>query len=173
MPGADDDPEVSGFQAAFGGVLAYILLLLYAGSVFYLTDKVYAEGLRLEQLPKPDPAAPAAAAPKVPTPAGLAFVITTVGGLVSALVIAKLTQTKAGETPRLILSKNAGGGAKAFSAFLVVVYLLVWLAAGLTALIVGLLRFPDLNSTLADIGTGWLGLAVVAGYAYFGLKPPK
>jgi hypothetical protein len=45
------------------------------------------------------------------------------------------------------------------------------LATGLIALIVGVIVFPDSNSTLREIGTTWLGLAVASGYAYFGISP--
>src|SRR5215207_3253788 len=33
--------------------------------------------------------------------------------------------------------------------------------------------YPKVNQTLADIGTTWLGLAVSAAYAYFGLTPKQ
>jgi hypothetical protein len=45
------------------------------------------------------------------------------------------------------------------------------LVTGLTALIVGVMIFPDSNATLGEIGTTWLGLAVASGYAYFGISP--
>jgi hypothetical protein len=38
-------------------------------------------------------------------------------------------------------------------------------------LIVGLMMYPDASQTLANLGTTWLGIAVSAGYAYFGIKP--
>lgn len=50
-------------------------------------------------------------------------------------------------------------------------YLLVWLFTGLSALVVGVMIRPDVNTTLSDIGTTWLGLAVASGFAYFGVQP--
>lgn len=35
----------------------------------------------------------------------------------------------------------------------------------------GGLMYPDASKTLANLGTTWLGIAVAAGYAYFGIKP--
>jgi hypothetical protein len=49
----------------------------------------------------------------------------------------------------------------------------VWVFNGLVALIIGVMLFPNANQTLSDAGTTWLGLAVAAGYAYFGIKPSE
>jgi hypothetical protein len=54
---------------------------------------------------------------------------------------------------------------------LAIAYLVIWLATGLLALVVGTMLYPNVNQTLNDIGTTWLGLAVASGYAYFGIKP--
>jgi hypothetical protein len=43
------------------------------------------------------------------------------------------------------------------------------MVVGALALAVGVMVFPEVNDTLSNIGTTWLGLAVAAGYAYFGL----
>ena len=42
---------------------------------------------------------------------------------------------------------------------------------GFLALIVGVMFFNKVNSTLSDAGTSWLGMAVSAAYAYFGINP--
>ena len=138
----------------FGGIVAYILLILYSGSVVYMAKKV---------ILNPDK--------KVVFSSGLTFVVTTIGGLVSALVIAKLAITKPGESPAVTqLSDDSSERAKSFATLLTVFYLFGWLGTGLIALTVGVMVYPDSNSTLGDIGTTWLGLAVASGYAYFGLK---
>ena len=58
-----------------------------------------------------------------------------------------------------------------FGTVIALAYLAVWLITGLAAPIVGVMVHPKLNSTLSDIGTNWLGLAVASGCAYFGLDP--
>lgn len=52
-------------------------------------------------------------------------------------------------------------------------YLLVWALTGFAALVVGVVLYPNAIPTVSDLGTVWLGLAVAAGYAYFGLTPPE
>lgn len=106
--------------------------------------------------------------------AGVTYVVTTIGGLVSALVVAKLALTKPGETPTLTRMVEGVSLLRIrLSKFLAIGYLVAWLAVGLAALIVGVMVFPGSSSTLSDIGTTWLGLAVAAGYAYFGLNPQR
>ena len=51
-----------------------------------------------------------------------------------------------------------------------VLYLLVWMGAGLWAFVVGL-QHPKELPALTNLGQSWLGLAVAAAYAYFGLRP--
>jgi hypothetical protein len=52
------------------------------------------------------------------------------------------------------------------------VYLGIWIIVGLGALVIGVMVYPEANSTLNNIGTTWLGTAVAAGYSYFGITPP-
>jgi hypothetical protein len=102
---------------------------------------------------------------------GIVNIVTIIGGLVSALVVAQLAITKPGENPALMeLQAGAGDQAKNLVTALAVAYLVVWLFIGLIALIIGVMIFPDSNATLGEIGTTWLGLAVANGYAYFGIS---
>jgi hypothetical protein len=97
----------------------------------------------------------------------------TIYGLVSALVIAVLATTQPGELPSG--TKSAGVSAnkdsEKLSTAVAILFLLVWVFCGVYALYVGTLSYPTINETLRDIGTTWLGLAITAGFAYFGLKP--
>jgi hypothetical protein len=52
-----------------------------------------------------------------------------------------------------------------------ILYLLGWMSTGLAALVLGVMLYPKASQTLNDIGTTWLGLAVSAAYAYFGISP--
>ncbi len=57
---------------------------------------------------------------------------------------------------------------KRANATVVSIYLLAWAFVGLSCLIVGVMLNPEISSTVADIGTAWLGLAGSQG---FSLRP--
>lgn len=145
------------FAVVFGGMIAFILLVLYAATVGYMIWEVVGSG-------RTDPVK------ALEFPGGLVFVVTTIGGLVSALVIAKLAITTPGENPGIMrIAVRADGTQSGSVTGLAVGYLAVWLIVGLGALVVGVMLYPEVNQTLRDIGTTWLGLAVASGYAYFGI----
>jgi hypothetical protein len=101
----------------------------------------------------------------------MAQTLSVIGGLVSALVIAELAITKPGETPGArALSVDASANAKNLLKVVTIVYVIVWLVAGLTAFITGMYH-PQVLPPLTSVGQSWLGLAVAAAYAYFGLQP--
>jgi hypothetical protein len=154
----------------FSGIVAYILLLLYAGTVLHMAKDVVQHGASKPITDKEGKEVPKQ---KFEFPTGVVYVVTTVGGLVSALVIARLAITKPGEIPALMRTEDASEQAKSLMAWLTSAYMLGWLATGFTALVVGVMVYPDSNTTLGEIGTNWLGLAVASGYAYFGLSPSK
>lgn len=157
------------FSLVFGGVIAYILLLLYSGTVLYMSKTVIIVGSPSILRDGDGNLIPTR---NVPFPSGLTLVVTTIGGLVSALVVAKLALTPPGTNPATVeLSSDASDSAKKLASILTTAFLLGWLATGLTALIVGVMIYGGANSSLADIGTNWLGVAVASGYAYFGIKP--
>ncbi len=147
------------FGKGFGGLISLILLLLYMGTMAVLVTNVVTCGTNRNcTMP-------------VNITQGATFVFTTVSGLVSALVVAVLAITIPGENPGKQLAKKAPDAwsrpVEIISAF----YLGCWIMAGLAALVVGVMFFPDASATLRDAGTSWLGLAIAAGYAYFGIQP--
>lgn len=148
--------------AIFGALVAVILLMLFTSSTFYMVSEV------TRFCAAANPCVP----PKDPLIGeGFVYVVTTVGGLVSALVIAQLSVTEPGKAPTVAAftpASRLGGYAVTGVA---VLYLLAWIATGLAALVIGLMIYPKINQTLSDIGTTWLGLAVSAAYAYFGINP--
>lgn len=147
------------FAVIFGGAIAGTLLILYTFAVTYMCVLVYRAGSV-----RPDKA--------IEFSSGLVYVATMIGGLVSALVIAKLSVTKPGKNPGVMrFTANAEGEPNEWVTRLAVAYLVVWLVVGLLALIFGSMLYPKVNQSLNDIGTTWLGLAVASGYAYFGIKP--
>ena len=109
------------------------------------------------------------------------FINATVGGLVSALVISQLAVTRPGENPAVLSTRKRSFLTGKVSALpkgqeqsvnlIIGIYLVVWLAVGLLALIVGLVVISDANTALKDTGATWLGIAVAAAYAYFGIDP--
>lgn len=148
------------FGKTFGAMLAVILLLLYAVTLAFLVVHVISCGADVN-----------CTTPFVITN-GMIFVFTTVSGLVSALVVASLAATEPGTNPsRQWVGENASESSQKKANYIVAIYLGVWIFAGLTALIVGVMIYPSANQTLSDAGTTWLGIAVAAGYAYFGIKP--
>ncbi len=105
----------------------------------------------------------------------MASSLAMIGGLISGLVIAELSVTEPGEVPaaRLVapsIAKHRPGLMQIITGL----YLLVWLLAGLSAYFFGYLTVdPDVLPPLANIGQSWLGVAVGAAYAYFGIRRPE
>jgi|WetSurSiteA1Bulk_404760.scaffolds.fasta_scaffold17458_1 hypothetical protein len=149
----------SKFSVIFGGAIAGTLLILYTFALTYMSVLVFRAG----QV-RPDKA--------IEFSSGLTYVSTMIGGLVAALVIAKLAITKPGKNPGVMrISADENGMPNEWVTRLSIAYLVIWLVTGLLALVVGTMLYPNVNQTLNDIGTTWLGLAVASGYAYFGIKP--
>jgi hypothetical protein len=149
-------------KQTIGGGLAVLLLGLYTSLVVYAVVIVLGMGGLKPKDFKP----------------GMKSSLTTIGGLVAALVIAELAVTPPGMSPgvRLFAAAPAdpqhppapGRSAK----FVTWIYLLVWVATGVTALVVGDWLNADAPlPELADLGKAWFGLAVAAGYAYLGVQP--
>ena len=95
-------------------------------------------------------------------------IITTIGGLISALVLAKLATTTPGDIPSFSMGEPKATTTVEKS--LTSIYLLIWFVVGLGCLVVGTF-INDHVSLLNDIGTTWFGIAVAAAYAYFGITP--
>lgn len=141
-------------RAMFGGIIAIVLLGLYAWLI------AVAAGVALC-------AGPACAAFN----GGMAQALSVTTGLVSALVIAELAVTPAGGVPAAhLLALPAGPRARTWLRWISGVYVGVWLVAGLAAFVIGLER-PDGLPALTNAGQAWFGVAVAAAYAYLGVKP--
>ena len=102
----------------------------------------------------------------------MASTLSLIGGLVSALVIAELAVTTPGELPGArVLGPNPTPGAKRVVVWVVILYLGAWTLTGLTAFIWGFLRNNTTVAAFTDMGQSWIGVAIAAGYSYFGIKP--
>jgi hypothetical protein len=103
---------------------------------------------------------------------GIVVVLNLVGSLVSALVISELAVTPPGKA--IAAAAFAPPPPQPLPPVVRIVataYVVAWLLCGGAAFVVGFMQHPDLVPALTSAGEAWLGLAVAAGYAYFGLKP--
>jgi hypothetical protein len=149
------------FALFFGSAIAIVLILLYATTIIYMIIVVIGV-----EYSNPD------SLKTIDISSGLIFVNTTVSGLVAALVISELAITKTGDMPATrMLEEGASDRRRFITKLIVFCYILVWILTGLAALCFGVILYPQVSSTLSDAGTTWLGLAVAAGYSYFGIQP--
>jgi len=95
------------------------------------------------------------------------YIATTIGGLISALVIAYLGASKAGGNDRFMLMEGDKVKLPRLTMVLTITYLVVWIIMGVFSLYVGGLKYPEINPHVTNFGMLWLGLAVSAAYAYF------
>jgi hypothetical protein len=96
-------------------------------------------------------------------------------GLVSALVVATLAATRPGDVPTGMAGQSLSGNAQRVSQIISSLYVAIWMACGTAALFVGVFQYPSidqvhLSSALSTLGLTWVGLAVAASYAYFGIN---
>jgi hypothetical protein len=145
-------------KTVVGGILASILLGIY-GYLMWLAIAVVVTGSC-----NPD-------CQQREFNQSMASALMTIGGLVSGVIIAVLAITKPDETPGMRLLSPSARSATTALKVVVYAYLAVWLVAGLVAFIVGL-NHEDAHKPLRDAGNAWLGLAIAAGYAYFGINRP-
>ncbi len=146
-------------QAIFGGIIAVILLGLYVHLIRVATLIVSCASHQ-----------PCTAYPTSLFNPGMEQALSLIGGLVSALVIAELAVTSPGELPTVGAWKTAGKATAPWALKVIsVVYILTWMAAGFWAFIIGLYH-PAVLPALTSLGQAWLGLAIAAAYAYFGLQ---
>ncbi|MFL6856936.1 MAG: hypothetical protein ACJ8EB_03395 [Allosphingosinicella sp.] len=135
-----------------GGLVAGALLALY---VYVLVLAVlYAVGITHKE----------------PT-ANAFWILQTIGALVSALVTAVLALAANGSTGSGGATKLhvLGVPAEGPVAILAIAYLVAWLACGFVAVVVGLLQYKVEVPQLGAYARAWIGVAIVAAYAYFGL----
>jgi len=102
---------------------------------------------------------------------GNAALLEAIGALVSAVVISELSVTNPNEAPgtRLAARWNTDKQ-KTVVIALASTYIVVWLVTGLGLVILGWVLKPTVPQ-LASAARAWLGVAVAAAYAYFGVSP--
>lgn len=100
-----------------------------------------------------------------------AYMLNIIGGLLSALVAAVLGVTKPKDLPGSeYIGANLSGYSQKFAEYLPFIYILVWMACGVLVVIYGLLKYDNLVPPLSAHANAWLGSAVAAVYAYFGIN---
>lgn len=139
----------------FGGLLAFVLLGLFVYGVVVALSYHCTAPCSL-----PD--------------AFTAF-LETIGSLVSAVVVSELSVTKPTDPPgtRLAAAGAAAGysaGQQATVKVLASIYILVWLISGLALVVFGWARNSEVAPVIAA-AKQWLGFAIAAAYAYFGINP--
>ena len=145
--------DISG-KALFGSIVVAILLGLYAYTL--------GEAINL-----------ALTVPKPELNPGISRTMATVGGLVSALVIAELAITDPGKSlaaRSIVRQSTTTSDTQWWLELLSALYVVVWILFGVAAYVVGELWYPDKIPALTNFAQAWLGLAVAAGYSYFGIK---
>jgi len=98
------------------------------------------------------------------------WIISLIGGIVSAVVIANLAVAEPGETPISQVREIAEAYGRKLLKTIVWIYIIVWFFAGFGAFFIGVVRCPDVFETLTAFGKSWLGILVGALYAWFGVK---
>jgi hypothetical protein len=146
-------------KAFFGGAIAVVLLGIYVHliRVAYLIVDCASQGCTS----------------RIPQDFNdvMAQTLTVVGGLVSALIVTELAITQPGDAPlSRVLGANPRPLPKTILKAITVIYIFVWLVAGLVAFIEGMYN-PNILPPLTSFGQSWLGLAVAAAYSYFGMQP--
>jgi hypothetical protein len=101
------------------------------------------------------------------------YLMNIIGGLVSAVVVAELALTATGGVPtgRTFAPEADADSAGPQPRRLAIIYVFVWLALGMAALLFGLLNRQVDVQPLIDFAKTWVGLAIAAAYAYFGIQP--
>jgi hypothetical protein len=102
---------------------------------------------------------------------GVAALLETIGALVSAVVVSELSVTKPTDAPGTRLAvEGYSEGQRTTVKVLVSSYIVVWLISGLALVILGWVQHPTVPQ-VASAAKEWLGFAIAAAYAYFGISP--
>lgn len=104
--------------------------------------------------------------------ANMSFLLNSLGGLIAATVVGVLGATQPGEYPsKNLFEKNLTGIVKSVAAYMPSFYILVWIVCGVVMVIFGFILYPEAVAPLNAQAKVWLGTAIAAVYAYFGITP--
>lgn len=147
-------------QLIFGGAIAIILLVFYAWAIISGACAVGHSSLPCSSI--------------VGFTEPIQYVLNLIGALISATVVAVLGATKRGNYPQLQLFKNEiEGSLQRLAVIMPSLYIAVWLVFGTFMFTFGFFLYPDGDPVpaFAAHAKAWLGTAIAAVYAYFGITP--
>ncbi len=150
----------------FGGLIATVLLGLYVWSIVDTATAARTGGT---------------------ITADISFLLNSIGALITATVLAVLGATQPGELPAgKTFGKGLTGMAKTVAAYMPAAYIFVWIVCGVITVLYGFhMIFPaatpvklsandiEAAGALNASAKAWLGSAIVAAYAYFGITPEQ
>lgn len=153
-------------KLVFGGLIATVLLGLYIWSLITTATAARTGGA---------------------ITADISFLLSSVGGLITATVLAVLGATQPGDLPAgKTFGKGLSGMARSAAAYMPAAYILVWIVCGVITVLYGFhMIFPaaepvkisandiEAAGALNASAKAWLGSAIVAAYAYFGITPEQ
>ena len=152
-------------KLVFGGLIATVLLGLYVWSIVITATATRTGGT---------------------ISADISFLLNSVGALISATVLAVLGATQPGELPAgKTFDKGLSGMAKTIASYMPALYIFAWIVCGVVTVLYGFhMVIPAVPSTVPSDGIeaagalnasakAWIGSAIVAAYAYFGITPDQ
>jgi hypothetical protein len=145
-------------RVIFGGLIAFLLLALFVVAVILAIIKAH-------------DCSTATTGTCSPLREGVAQLLETVGALVSAVVVSELSTTPPAQAPGTRLGQVFPVGQRSYVTFIASFYIVVWLLSGLALVIGGWVLYPSVVQ-VNSAAKAWLGVAIGAAYAYFGISPP-
>jgi hypothetical protein len=91
------------------------------------------------------------------------------------VVIANLARTETGKVPVAHIKSfinNLKPNTLTFFNIITITYIIVWLLLSGWIIYIGLLKYPNVNVTLNEMGKFCIGIILGAAYAYFGITKP-
>ena len=151
-------------QLLFGGVLAVLVLGLYGYSVYEAVD--------LARECKDDKGNDIVGCTRELS-GNLTLFFNVIGGLISAVVVGVLGSTNRGDLPaKEAFEKNLKGYTAIIAGYMPSFFILFWIICGVYMILCGFLTFNiDPVPSLTVQTKAWIGTAIGAVYAYFGIKP--
>jgi hypothetical protein len=146
-------------QLIFGGILAVIMLGLY----IYSISEAVAIARKCGDV--------ANCATQLSS--NLSLLLNLIGGLISATVVGVLGATHRGDFPaQKSFARNLRGITSKIPSYMPSLFIFVWIICGVVVVVYGFLPFyNDPVPALSAQAKAWIGTAIAAVYAYFGITP--
>lgn len=112
-------------------------------------------------------------------PDGVAWLFSSIGGLVTAFAIGFLAVSQPGEIATsglasgMSLTNPTEKIGRRIEKTIPVAFVLAWLICGALSVYFGLISGGDFPDSMAEMGKGWIGTVIAAVGALFGVNPKK